>query len=67
MDAQTQADFAEPTPRTVDLEARLDDPIVGVQLKETKLADAIQFLSDYSTIPISIDVENIAWAKATSE
>jgi hypothetical protein len=55
----------KPTARTVDLAARLRDPIPEISFVDECLIDAMRIISDVSTIPISyewdlIDVEGIS-------
>ncbi len=54
-----------PDPIDVDVAARLSDEIPGIQFTEVSLADFLQFVSEMSTIPITIDPLALTWAKAT--
>ena len=44
-----------PIPSKVDIESRLKDPIIAIEFKNVSLANALRTLSNYSTIPITID------------
>lgn len=44
-----------PVPATVDIAARLGEEIIALEFRETTLSDALRAVSDYSTIPITID------------
>ena len=46
----------------IDLAARLADPLPGLQLKRTPLADFCDFLARLSTVPITLDTEALAAA-----
>jgi hypothetical protein len=50
-----------PRPRHVDVAARLADPIVELEFASVPLVEFLEFLSDLSTIPISIETEALAW------
>ncbi|MBW3598174.1 MAG: hypothetical protein KY475_13000 [Planctomycetes bacterium] len=50
-----------PAPREVDVEARLADPIAGLEFDKVPLTDFLKVISDLSTIPISIQPEALAW------
>jgi len=41
----------------IDVRARLADTIPEIELKEVPLADAVEFLSQLSTVPITLDVD----------
>ncbi len=44
-----------PTPRAVDVAARMADPLPGIETDGTPLADFLQVMSDLSTIPITLE------------
>jgi hypothetical protein len=56
---------SRPEPRKVDLAARLADRVIEVEFTGQKLSDVLQFLSDFSTIPITLDPDALAWSKIT--
>lgn len=56
---------SRPEPRKVDLSARLTDRMVEVEFSGQSLADVLRFLSDFSTIPITLDPDALAWSKIT--
>ena len=47
---------------TVDVAARLEDPLEKVEFRRVLLADLCDFLTEFSTIPITLDVEALAAA-----
>lgn len=49
-----------PPPRDIDAEARLNDPIVELAFTDVPLLDFLQFMSDYCTIPITVDHDALA-------
>jgi hypothetical protein len=56
---------SRPEPRKVDLAARLADRVVEVEFSGQSLSDVLRFLSDFSTIPITLDPDALAWSKIT--
>jgi hypothetical protein len=56
-----------PAAREVDVSKRLADPLLGIETSATPLADFLQDLSDYSTIPISLELEALPIVKVTAE
>jgi hypothetical protein len=56
---------SRPEPREIDLAARLADPMLEVEFTGQKLSDVLQFLSDFSTIPITLDPDALPWSKIT--
>jgi hypothetical protein len=56
---------SRPEPRKVDLAARLADRIVEVEFTGQALSDVLHFLSDFSTIPITLDPDALAWSRIT--
>lgn len=56
---------SRPEPRKVELAARLADRVIEVEFTGQKLSDVVQFLSDFSTIPITLDPDALAWSKIT--
>ncbi|HUY93367.1 MAG TPA: DUF1559 domain-containing protein [Pirellulales bacterium] len=46
----------------IDVTARLDDPLPGLQFENTPLDEALALLSQLSTVPIMIDAEALAQA-----
>lgn len=59
---------SRPEPREIDLAARLADPMLEVEFTGQKLSDVLQFLSDFSTIPITLDPDALAlpWSNITA-
>jgi len=62
---EPEASPARPRPelRKIDLAARLADRFVELEVPEQSLADVIQFLSDFSTIPITLDPQSLVWSR----
>lgn len=52
-----------PEPREIDLPARLADRLPQIDFREIPLVDFVQFISDFSTIPISMDCDALALVK----
>jgi DNA-directed RNA polymerase subunit RPC12/RpoP len=50
-----------PPPRNVNVAARLADPLTGIESPGTPLADFLQTISDLSTIPITLELEGLAY------
>ncbi|MCA9208488.1 MAG: hypothetical protein KDA55_09050, partial [Planctomycetales bacterium] len=74
-DADSAADetSAEPAaatsamPQPVNVAARLADPVSGVRFEPTPLADFLQFVTDFSTIPITIQFDSLARVGKSAE
>ena len=60
-------DEALPRPgaRVVDVDARLRDPIAAIDFKRIPLVKFLRFVSDYSTIPVTLDADSLVWCKIT--
>ena len=56
-----------PAPREIDLAERLDDPIQAIAFDGTPLSDFVQFITEYSTIPITLHPESLIWLKITPQ
>jgi DNA-directed RNA polymerase subunit RPC12/RpoP len=54
-----------PEPRKIDLPARLADRFLEIEFTGQPLGEVVQLLSDYSTIPITIEPEALIWAKGS--
>ena len=52
-----------PAARRVNLKARLQDSIEEIEFANVALIDFAQFITDFSTIPVTLDADGIAWAK----
>ncbi|MFV1965411.1 MAG: hypothetical protein ACC628_08310 [Pirellulaceae bacterium] len=50
-----------PAPRDVDVRGRLSDRFQQIDFKETPLTEFLQFVSDYSTILITLDPDVLPW------
>jgi hypothetical protein len=67
---ESEADSAatplpRPAPRKVDVAARLADPIAEVEFAAIPLGEFLNFVTDLSTVPISIEPEALAWRRLT--
>lgn len=54
-----------PASRTINLTARLADPITAIEFSEMPLQDFFQFVTTYSTIPVTLDPEVLVWLHLT--
>jgi hypothetical protein len=62
-DAAEDPDAAQPTVSSpIDVDARLADPLERIEFRRIKLVDFCDFLSELSTIPITLDVDALATA-----
>ncbi|MCU0879117.1 MAG: hypothetical protein MUF06_15135, partial [Pirellulaceae bacterium] len=64
----TRPALPRPPERTVDLAARLADPLPLIEAADTPLVDFLGVLADFSTIPITLDPDGLplVQARATS-
>lgn len=56
-----------PAPRVVDVAGRLADPLTGIETSGTPLADFLQFVSDLTTISITLEPDGLPFVRATAE
>ncbi|HEU0069326.1 MAG TPA: hypothetical protein VFQ26_08730, partial [Nitrospiraceae bacterium] len=54
-----------PEPRVVDIESRLTDRMAGIELDGQPLVKFLRLMSDFSTIPITLDADSLPWSKLT--
>ncbi|MGE0759086.1 MAG: hypothetical protein AB7F89_03430 [Pirellulaceae bacterium] len=54
-----------PPPRNIDFAARLNDPIPEIEFAGTPFQDFLQFVANYSTIPISLNPDALVWLQLT--
>ncbi|MDA1053572.1 MAG: STN domain-containing protein [Planctomycetota bacterium] len=52
-------------PRVVALHDRLNDTIVQIEFDGVPLSDFLRFVSDYSTIPITLDADILQWVRVS--
>lgn len=52
-----------PGARVVDVDARLLDPIKALEFDDIPLSKFLRFVSDYSTIPVTLDADMLVWCK----
>lgn len=57
--------LSRPAPRVINVTARLADPIVEIEFKNTPLVDFLQFVSNFSTIPVTLDPDVLMWLEIT--
>ena len=57
--------LARPAPRTINLAARLADPLSGIEFSDMPLQDFLQFVTTYSTIPVTLDPDVLVWLHLT--
>jgi hypothetical protein len=56
-----------PAPTQVDVSTRLRDPITGFEFPEISLKAFLEFVSDFSTIPITLDPDSMRRAGVTPD
>lgn len=56
-----------PEPREVNVAERLKDEIPGIEFSDTPLIDFLRFVTDFSTIPITLDPDALALVSATPQ
>jgi predicted RNA-binding Zn-ribbon protein involved in translation (DUF1610 family) len=56
-----------PPPREVEVALRLADPLPGIETPGTPLADFLQLISDFSTIPIALEPDVLSFARVTPD
>jgi DNA-directed RNA polymerase subunit RPC12/RpoP len=56
-----------PAPRQADVNQRLDDAVAALDFPNVPLVDFVQFLSDMSTIPITLEPEALAFVKRSAD
>lgn len=54
-----------PEPQPVDVTARLGDTIQAIEFEDATLIELLRFVSAYSTVPISIHPESLAWTQVS--
>jgi hypothetical protein len=53
-----------PEPRTIDVAARLADKIPEIKADDTPLAEFLQFMLEFTTVPITLEPESLIWVRA---
>jgi hypothetical protein len=56
-----------PPPREVDVAKRLADPMAGIETPGTPLADFLQVISDYSTMPITLQPDALPLVRISAD
>ncbi len=59
------AERQRPAPRKIDVEARLAEPVHEIDFARMPLVDFLDFLSQMSTIPMTLDPEAVAFVRTT--
>lgn len=60
-----RAAIAPPAPPVIDVEERLADRLAQIDFTDAPLAGVLQFLSDFSTVPITLDPDVLPWLNLT--
>lgn len=66
-DVAARPALPRPPPRIVNVKARLDDPLPGIDVPGVPLADFLADLSSLSTIPITLQPEGLAVVEVSPE
>jgi hypothetical protein len=62
-DVVEEPGLRRPKPRVVNADERLGDPVAAIQFDGVPLTKFLQFISDYSTIPVTLDPDVLIWTK----
>jgi predicted RNA-binding Zn-ribbon protein involved in translation (DUF1610 family) len=62
-DPAEETPLPRPAPRNVDVAGRLADPIVEIEFTSVPLVEFLEFMSDLSTIPITLEPEALAFRR----
>ncbi len=62
-DTNEAAPVRRPGPRSVEIDDRLRDPVAEIDFDGVPLVNFLRFMTDYSTIPITLDPDMLVWAK----
>jgi hypothetical protein len=62
-DAEAEPVARRAGPRAIELDDRLNDPVARIEFKDVPLVNFLKFVSDYSTIPITLDADILRWAR----
>lgn len=54
-----------PAARPIDVAARLKDPIAEIEFTNLPLVEFLQFITDFSTIPVTLDADMLKWLGIT--
>jgi hypothetical protein len=65
--APAEPALSRPAPRKVDVAARLKDRLQQIEFNNAPLHGFLQFLSDYSTISITLDPDVLPWLRLTPQ
>ena len=65
----TKPSLPRPAPRIVNISTRMNDPLPGLKIAadEVALADLLQAMQDFSTIPITLELDNLAVFKRSAD
>ncbi|MBI2481296.1 MAG: hypothetical protein HYV60_22440 [Planctomycetia bacterium] len=64
-DAEGEPIVRRAGPRVIELDDRLNDPVTQIEFDGVPLMNFLKFVSDYSTIPITLDVDILRWARVS--
>ncbi len=64
--SESRPSLRRPEPRTVDVAARLADPLPAIEVDGVPLTDYLRFFQDLSTIPITLQPDALWFARATA-
>ncbi|MFM7070974.1 MAG: hypothetical protein ACKO38_04160, partial [Planctomycetota bacterium] len=59
----TDEEIRRPRPREIDLAARMADPLQKLRVQEMALLDFTRFMSDLSTVPITLDADSLRFRR----
>lgn len=65
----TKPSLPRPAPRVISIPTRMNDPLPGLKIAadEVSLADFLQAMQDFSTIPITLEPDNLAVFKLSAD
>lgn len=64
-DSEDEPSVRRTGPRVVELDERLNDPVTEIEFDGVPLGDFLRFVSDYSTIPITLNADILRWARVS--
>jgi hypothetical protein len=62
-DEKSAPRLMRPEPREIDVAARLDDPVQELHFEDVPLIDFVRFLTQFSTMPITVHPESLIWLR----
>lgn len=69
VEAPAKPSLPRPAPRLISIPTRMNDPLPGLKIAadEVSLADFLQAMQDFSTIPITLEPDNLAVFKQSAD